>query len=104
MEEAKGEKLVTSICTSLIVYLSTKGPAAMETGFQSLLHSGSHMERDSEREKWGKQERDPNPEETNPSTPFENSTHLFCGTLGHAGQQAGLAALAHTIFNLLGPS
>jgi len=76
MEETEGAKLATSICTSLIVYLSTKGPAAMETGFQSLLHSGLHMEGDREREKKRKQERDPNPGETTPSTPFENSTPL----------------------------
>lgn len=41
-----------------------KGPAAMETAFQSLLIPGSHMEGDSERKIKEKQGRKPEPGET----------------------------------------
>lgn len=105
MAEAEGEKLVTSICISLTVYLSTKGPAAMETRFQSLLHSRLHMEGDRERK--GESKEETKSQYTPPqSYPFKTqtlSTHLFCVTLRRTGRQAALA-LAHAICNHLSSS
>lgn len=84
-----------------------KGPAAMETGFQNLLHSRLHMEGDSEREKRRKQEGHPNPGETTPQHTFWtlNPSRLiyFMWPLGALGSRQDLWLLLMVFLTISAP-